>query len=72
MQDYKHISTNKNGTLNRYVTLDTFEAHKGLVKGMMKCEKIHEKTNPKATIKLVRLEKKFISFSRKLRRLLGD
>lgn len=54
-----------------YVTVDNFEAHKGLLKGMMKCEKAHEKTNPKATLKLLRLEKRYMSFAKKLKRFVG-
>jgi len=71
MTEYLNIEVNKNGTLNRYVTLYPFEQHKGLVSGMMKCEKVHEKTNPKALVKLRRIEKKYTSLTRKLKWLLG-
>jgi len=71
MEKYLDIGVNKNGTSNRYVSLYPFEQHKGLVKNMMKCEKAHEKTNPKALVKLRRIEKKYTSLAHKLKWLLG-
>ena len=71
MTKYLNIEVNKNGTLSRYVTLYPFEQHKGLVKSMMKCEKTHKKTNPKALLNLRRIEKKYTSLTRKLKWLLG-
>jgi len=54
-----------------HITTDNYEPHKGLVKAMIKCEKMHEKTNPKATLKLVRIEKKYASLVHKLREQVG-
>jgi CMP-2-keto-3-deoxyoctulosonic acid synthetase len=57
--------------MERYLKLYHYEPHKQLVRTMMKLEKKHEKTNPNAVITLRRLEKKWLSFARKLKEGLG-
>jgi len=48
-----------------------YDPHKKLIRAMMKCERQHQKINPKAVIRLRRLEKKWAGMARKLRFYLG-
>jgi len=57
--------------MKRIVKSVPYEPNKKIIRTMMKCERQYTKTNPKATLKLIRLEKKYMSLSNKLRKNLG-
>ena len=56
---------------NRHHTIDYFEPHRKLIMAMQKEERNYEHVNPKAKIKLARMEKKWTNLVAKLKRLLG-
>lgn len=59
---------------HRHITIDYFEPHKKLIQQMQKQHKKHQKVtdkSPKAVVTLARIEKKWYSLSKRLRKLLG-